>query len=180
MQIISHFPFFLKEPFCPHDTDSLSTVYYLNTDTLRAVQPPIRSVGRPRQKHAKSMTLSSCPAQIPYERKEAQKVNKPKNWKNTPWLAIKFITFIWIGTKSTLLETGPMHRWHRVSLQMWRHLTSCHLLLCGRSLTDSGHLHLQEAGKEQACSGHDSWLSVSFCLQFEKRFLNSVDKSKWD
>lgn len=71
MQIISSFPF-LKEPFCLHYTDSLSTVYYLNTGALRAIQHLIMPVGRPRQKHAKSINLSSCPAQIPYETKEAK------------------------------------------------------------------------------------------------------------
>lgn len=43
MQIISYFPFF-KEPFCPHYTDSLSTVYYINTGALRAIQSLIMSV----------------------------------------------------------------------------------------------------------------------------------------
>ena len=80
MQIISYFPF-LEEPFCPHYADSLSAVYYLNTGALRAIQSLIMSVGRPRQKRAKSINLSSCPAQIPYETKEAKKKKSTKELK---------------------------------------------------------------------------------------------------
>lgn len=47
------FPF-LKECFCIYYSDFLSTHYYLNNGNLRGIQSLFMSVGRPRQKCAKS------------------------------------------------------------------------------------------------------------------------------